>query len=61
MITGITSFNSPKNHISISECKRVKITKIKLVAPGDSPNTDGINISGSSDVNIYDTVIGTGK
>nr|AAC79137.1 putative polygalacturonase [Arabidopsis thaliana]BAB10865.1 polygalacturonase [Arabidopsis thaliana] len=60
MITGITSFNSPKNHISISECKRVKITKIKLVAPHDSPNTDGINISESSDVDIYDTVIGTG-
>ncbi|KAG7536397.1 Glycoside hydrolase family 28, partial [Arabidopsis suecica] len=59
-ISGITSFNSPKNHISISECKRVKITKIKLVAPHDSPNTDGIDISRSSDVDIYDTIIGTG-
>ncbi|XP_019085537.1 PREDICTED: probable polygalacturonase At3g15720 [Camelina sativa] len=59
-IIGITSFNSPRNHITIDECKRVKITKIKLVAPEDSPNTDGINISESSDVDIYDTVIETG-
>ncbi|XP_019095572.1 PREDICTED: probable polygalacturonase At3g15720 [Camelina sativa] len=59
-IIGITSFNSPRNHIEIKECKRVKITKIKLVAPDDSPNTDGIDISESSDVDIYDTVVGTG-
>ncbi|XP_019097740.1 PREDICTED: probable polygalacturonase At3g15720 [Camelina sativa] len=59
-IIGITSFNSPRNHIAIIKCKRVKITKIKLVAPKDSPNTDGIDISQSSDVDIYDTVIGTG-
>ncbi|XP_023637620.1 probable polygalacturonase At3g15720 [Capsella rubella] len=59
-IIGITSFNSPKNHISINECKRVTITEIKLVAPHDSPNTDGIDISESSNIDIYDTVIGTG-
>ncbi|CAH2046418.1 unnamed protein product [Thlaspi arvense] len=59
-ITGITSVNSPKNHISISNCKNVVITKIKLVAPDLSPNTDGVDISGSSNVNIFDTIIGTG-
>lgn len=60
MITGLTSFNSPRNHISINGCKNVKITQIKLEAPDDSPNTDGINISGSSNVDIHDTMIGTG-
>ncbi|CAN8277089.1 unnamed protein product [Cochlearia groenlandica] len=59
-ISGITSFNSPKNHISISNCRNVTITSIKLIAPDDSPNTDGINISRASDVDIYDTIIGTG-
>ncbi|KAL0693007.1 hypothetical protein Bca4012_060187 [Brassica carinata] len=59
-IMGITSFDSPRNHISICDCINVKITQIKLFAPDDSPNTDGINISKSRDVKINDTVIGTG-
>ncbi|VVB07959.1 unnamed protein product [Arabis nemorensis] len=60
MIIGITSVNSPKNHISINQCENVNIKRIKLVAPHDSPNTDGIDISRSSDVNIFDSKIGTG-
>ena len=59
-INGITSFDSPRNHISIRDCRQVKITQIKLIAPGDSPNTDGIDISTSTDVEIYDTIVGTG-
>ncbi|XP_013603899.1 PREDICTED: probable polygalacturonase At3g15720 [Brassica oleracea var. oleracea] len=59
-INGITSFDSPRNHISIHDCRQVKITQIKLIAPGDSPNTDGIDISASTDVEIYDTIVGTG-
>ncbi|CAH2046421.1 unnamed protein product [Thlaspi arvense] len=58
-IIGITSVNSPRNHISISNCKDVDITKIELVAPDLSPNTDGVNIADSSNVNIFDTKIGT--
>lgn len=37
------------------------ISKIRLTAPDESPNTDGINISESSDVQIFDSFIGTGK
>ncbi|KFK36655.1 hypothetical protein AALP_AA4G152900 [Arabis alpina] len=59
-IIGITSLNSPKNHISISQSNNVYISRIKLFAPEDSPNTDGIDISRSSVVNIVDTMIGTG-
>ncbi|WZZ73230.1 hypothetical protein YC2023_084600 [Brassica napus] len=59
-INGITSFDSPRNHISIRDCRQVKITQIKIIAPGDSPNTDGIDISTSTDVEIYDTIVGTG-
>ncbi|RID60560.1 hypothetical protein BRARA_F03708 [Brassica rapa] len=59
-INGITSFDSPRNHISIRDCRQVKITQIKLIAPGDSPNTDGIDISTSTNVEIYDTIVGTG-
>ncbi|CAA7014820.1 unnamed protein product [Microthlaspi erraticum] len=59
-IVGLKSFDSPRNHISIHDCKDVKIAKITLVAPDDSPNTDGINIAMSTDVSISDSFIGTG-
>lgn len=59
-ISGITSIDSPKNHISIHECKNVAISNINLIAPEESPNTDGIDISDSASVNIFDSTIQTG-
>ncbi|CAH8315038.1 unnamed protein product [Eruca vesicaria subsp. sativa] len=60
IITGITSIDSPRNHISIAACTNVAISNIHLFAPEDSPNTDGIDISRSSNVNIFDSTIQTG-
>ncbi|VVA93781.1 unnamed protein product [Arabis nemorensis] len=59
-LKSITSINSAKNHISISSCIGVTIFDVTLIAPDDSPNTDGINIAGSSQVNLFDSFIGTG-
>ncbi|CAF2032439.1 hypothetical protein HID58_078725 [Brassica napus] len=59
-ISGITSVDSPKNHISIAACTNVAISNVRLFAPEDSPNTDGIDISRSTNVNIFDSTIQTG-
>ncbi|XP_010527121.1 PREDICTED: probable polygalacturonase At3g15720 [Tarenaya hassleriana] len=59
-ISGMTSANSPRNHISISGCEQVTISDVNLLAPEDSPNTDGIDISASSYINIVNSYIGTG-
>ncbi|CAN8229263.1 unnamed protein product [Cochlearia groenlandica] len=59
-IDGITSIDSPKNHISIKACKIVAISNINLIAPEDSPNTDGIDISDSTNINVFDSTIQTG-
>ena len=44
-LTGITTRNPPNTHISLRLCREVRIDHCTLDAPGDSPNTDGINIS----------------
>ncbi|KAI3792054.1 hypothetical protein L2E82_05923 [Cichorium intybus] len=59
-LRGTRHINSPKLHISIIGCKDVDLGNLQILAPGNSPNTDGINIGGSSHVNIHDSTIQTG-
>ncbi|KAK9033290.1 hypothetical protein V6N11_018323 [Hibiscus sabdariffa] len=59
-LKGLTHLNSPRSHISINDCKNVFVSDIHIKAPGDSPNTDGIDISRSTNVQIQDSTIGTG-
>uniref|UniRef100_A0A7N1A6Q3 Polygalacturonase n=1 Tax=Kalanchoe fedtschenkoi TaxID=63787 RepID=A0A7N1A6Q3_KALFE len=59
-INYITSLHSPKNHFSISQCNDVEISNIKIKAPYNSPNTDGIDISHTVGVIIKDSHIATG-
>ncbi|XP_022722229.1 probable polygalacturonase At3g15720 [Durio zibethinus] len=59
-LEGLTHLNSPRSHISINACQDVSISNLNIIAPEDSPNTDGIDISASSNVNIQDSRIGTG-
>ncbi|XP_076904735.1 putative polygalacturonase At3g15720 [Bidens hawaiensis] len=57
---GLTFVNSPRVHILITSCNGVIASNLHIIAPETSPNTDGINIAGSTNVNIRDTVIATG-
>ncbi|KAI3875314.1 hypothetical protein MKX03_000741 [Papaver bracteatum] len=59
-IEGLTHSNSQKNHISLTDCGNVTISGITIKAPEDSPNTDGIDISHSTNVRIEHSNIGTG-
>nr|VDD04878.1 unnamed protein product [Brassica rapa] len=57
---GLTQRNSPKNHISISNCVQATLSNLHLIAPANSPNTDGIDISLSQQINIFSSAIQTG-
>ncbi|XP_076915431.1 putative polygalacturonase At3g15720 [Bidens hawaiensis] len=57
---GTTHINSPFLHISVKNCQDVDIGNLQINAPEDSPNTDGIDISASSHINIHDSNIQTG-
>ncbi|KAJ7957259.1 Pectin lyase-like superfamily protein [Quillaja saponaria] len=59
-LSELTYLNNPKNHISINGCDGAQISKLRIIAPEDSPNTDGIDISESSNVRIENSFIGTG-
>ncbi|XP_072992183.1 exopolygalacturonase-like [Typha latifolia] len=41
-------------------CNNVRASNIRITAPSNSPNTDGIHIDSSSGVTIYSSTIGTG-
>ncbi|TYJ13910.1 hypothetical protein E1A91_A10G082000v1 [Gossypium mustelinum] len=60
VLKGIRHINSQRNHITISNCKDVTFSNLHISAPKTSPNTDGIDISGSSNVQILNSFIGTG-
>ncbi|GAA0139175.1 hypothetical protein LIER_00777 [Lithospermum erythrorhizon] len=60
VINGLTSTNSQMFHILIDGCHSAKLQGLKVSAPGDSPNTDGIHIQESTGVAILSTHIGTG-
>ncbi|XP_011082446.1 exopolygalacturonase clone GBGE184 [Sesamum indicum] len=47
-------------HVKVTDSSNVDIKNIKIRAPGKSPNTDGIHLSSAINVNITDSIIGTG-
>ncbi|KAH7652162.1 Polygalacturonase protein [Dioscorea alata] len=60
IIQELTLMNSQQMHMSFTNCFHVKASRMKLVAPPYSPNTDGIHISASTSVVIQDSTIETG-
>ena len=55
----ITLRNSPKFHVS-GEGSNLTVWGIRIIAPPDSPNTDGIDPSGSNNITITNSYISDG-
>lgn len=60
VLNGFTSLNSKNFHFGIVGCTNVKASNLKIIAPGDSVNTDGMHIERCTGVTIQNTKIGTG-
>eukprot|EP00250_Pteridium_aquilinum_P013033 c21091_g1_i1 orf=822-2249(-) len=60
IISNLTFKNSPFWNIHPVYCKNVLIQNVTILAPRESPNTDGINPDSSSDVCIEDCFISNG-
>ncbi|KAJ3687334.1 hypothetical protein LUZ61_016498 [Rhynchospora tenuis] len=60
IVRKINSVNPKFFHMAVIGAKKFRAADLKLEAPGDSPNTDGIHIEDSSDVKISNTSIHTG-
>ncbi|KAG9456633.1 hypothetical protein H6P81_001141 [Aristolochia fimbriata] len=59
-IQGISSLNSKNKHFAFYACENVVVRFIKIAAPADSPNTDGIYTALSRRIQILGSVIATG-
>ncbi|KAJ4841807.1 hypothetical protein Tsubulata_049762, partial [Turnera subulata] len=59
-INGLLSLNSQMFHIAINGCENVLVQRVRVIAAGDSPNTDGIHIQLSKNVTVMYSTIQTG-
>uniref|UniRef100_A0A1D1YA19 Exopolygalacturonase n=1 Tax=Anthurium amnicola TaxID=1678845 RepID=A0A1D1YA19_9ARAE len=59
-VSGLTSINSKLYHVVIHGCRGVSLQGVQIVAPGNSPNTDGIHVQMSTGVTVTGAVIRTG-
>lgn len=59
-VKGLTIQNSQQMNFVISRSDSVRVFSVKVTAPEDSPNTDGIHITESTNVVLQNCKIGTG-
>ncbi|CAI9778173.1 unnamed protein product [Fraxinus pennsylvanica] len=59
-VKGLTIQNSQQMHFVISKSNSVRVSDVKVSAPEDSPNTDGIHITESTNIILQNCKIGTG-
>ncbi|CAI9114015.1 OLC1v1037486C1 [Oldenlandia corymbosa var. corymbosa] len=56
----LTVINSQQMHMAFTSSRQIAISHLSILAPPHSPNTDGIHISASTNVEIKSSVISTG-
>ncbi|XP_027352726.1 polygalacturonase-like [Abrus precatorius] len=52
--------NAQQIHVSFQNSVNVKVSGLNVTAPKDSPNTDGIHVTNTQNIQISSSVIGTG-
>ncbi|KAK4437020.1 Exopolygalacturonase [Sesamum alatum] len=60
VVRGINSVNSKMFHLNLHKCDNVLVKNVDIIAPVDSPNTDGIHIGKSNNIVITSSRISTG-
>jgi len=53
--------NSQQIQVQFEKCTDVRASRLTITAPGNSPNTDGIHITNTQNINLDHCNIGTGK
>ncbi|KAJ9537754.1 hypothetical protein OSB04_030487 [Centaurea solstitialis] len=60
VVKNLKIVNGQQMHIAFTTCDGVAVSRLGVFAPGGSPNTDGIHISASTNVEVKDSTIRTG-
>ncbi|OWM72393.1 polygalacturonase At1g48100-like [Punica granatum] len=59
-VYGLKIKDSPQFHFRFDGCQNVRVQSLTIKSPALSPNTDGIHIENTNNVEIYDSVISNG-
>ncbi|XP_054779083.1 polygalacturonase At1g48100-like isoform X2 [Prosopis cineraria] len=59
-VQGVKVMNSPQFHFRFDGCQDVHVEKLVIKSPASSPNTDGIHIEKTNNVQIYNSLISNG-
>ncbi|GLJ05361.1 hypothetical protein SUGI_0016840 [Cryptomeria japonica] len=59
-VQGITIQNSPQFHLKFDGCTFVTVVNVTISSPENSPNTDGIHVQNSEEIEIYHSSIACG-
>lgn len=61
MVRDIQIVNSPQCHLKFDSSSGIHVDNITISSPESSPNTDGIHLQNTQDVEIQHSNIGCGK
>ncbi|XP_073157517.1 polygalacturonase-like [Henckelia pumila] len=59
-MTNLNLQNAQQMHVVFEDCRDVEASNLRITSPGNSPNTDGIHITKTQNINILDSIIKTG-
>ncbi|KAF3437912.1 hypothetical protein FNV43_RR20668 [Rhamnella rubrinervis] len=59
-VANLKFWNAQRMHLTFLKCVNVEALNLTLTAPADSPNTDGIHVTGTHNLHINNCVISTG-
>ncbi|KAK3035410.1 hypothetical protein RJ639_032938 [Escallonia herrerae] len=60
VVSGLTSIKSQLSHFAVARCNHLRIQNVRIIAPSNSPNTDGVNVQDSTGITISRSIIRTG-
>ncbi|KAL5720577.1 hypothetical protein ACHQM5_013236 [Ranunculus cassubicifolius] len=60
VVSNIKIQNAQKMHLTFQKCENVQALHLTVTAPETSPNTDGIHITNTKNIQVVNSVIGTG-
>ncbi|KAJ4977700.1 hypothetical protein NE237_008480 [Protea cynaroides] len=60
LVRNLNIKNSQQMHVAFQNCVNVQAFNLMITAPGNSPNTDGIHVTGTKNILIMTCVIKTG-
>lgn len=52
--------NGQQIHVQFQNSANVRVSGLTVTAPEDSPNTDGIHVTNTQNIQISNSIIGTG-